>query len=224
MATRSYGSYCGVARALEIVGERWALLLVRDLLVGPRRFTDLQRGLPRIPTNVLSTRLKELEQADVVRRRLLPRPGGAIVYELTDRGRALEPAVLALGRWGAPLLGEPAADEIVTADSLVMAIRTTFHPEAARGLHLGYELRVGDLVVHARIDDGSLAAAAGPLPGADLVLETDRALRPLLAGELAPADAIAGGAIRIHGDPALLTTFAAVFQIEHASRGATLEG
>ncbi|PCC67300.1 transcriptional regulator, HxlR family [Nannocystis exedens] len=224
MATRSYGSYCGVARALELVGERWALLIVRDLLVGPRRFTDLQRGLPRIPTNVLSTRLKELEQADVVRRRLLPRPGGAIVYELTDRGRALEPAVLALGRWGAPLLGEPGADEIVTADSLVMAIRTTFHPEAARGLHLGYELRVGDLVVHARIDDGALAAAAGPLAGADLVLETERALRALMAGALAPADAIAGGAIRIHGDPALLATFAAVFRIEPASPGATFEG
>ncbi|WAS89898.1 winged helix-turn-helix transcriptional regulator [Nannocystis punicea] len=224
MATRSYGSYCGVARALEIVGERWALLIVRDLLVGPRRFTDLQRGLPRIPTNVLSTRLKELEHADVVRRRLLPRPGGAIVYELTDRGRALEPAVLALGRWGAPLLGEPAADEIVTADSLVMAIRTTFHPELARGLHLGFELRVGGLVVHARIDDGALATAAGPLAGADLVLETDLALRALMAGELAPADAVAGGAIRIQGEPALLTTFAALFRIEHVPAGATFEG
>lgn len=223
MAARSYGSYCGLARALEIVGERWALLVVRDLLVGPRRFTDLQRGLPRIPTNVLSARLKELEQAAVVRRRLLPRPGGAIVYELTDRGRALEPAVLALGRWGAPLLGEPAADEIVTADSLVMAIRTTFHADAARGLHLGYELHVADLVVHARIDDGALAAAAGPLPAADLVIETGPALPALLAGELDPADAIADGAVRIHGEPALLSTFVSVFRIEPAPAGATLE-
>ncbi|MDC0675248.1 winged helix-turn-helix transcriptional regulator [Nannocystis radixulma] len=223
MATRSYGSYCGLARALEIVGERWALLIVRDLLVGPRRFTDLQRGLPRIPTNVLSTRLKELEQAAVVHRRLLPRPGGAIVYELTDRGRALEPAVLALGRWGAPLLGEPGADEIVTADSLVMAIRTTFHPDAARGLHVGYELHLGDLVVHARVDDGRLTAGAGPLPGADLVLETGPELRALMAGELAPAAALARGAVQIHGDPALLTTFVSLFRIEHAPAGATLE-
>ncbi|MCY1007220.1 winged helix-turn-helix transcriptional regulator [Nannocystis pusilla] len=91
-------------------------------------FTDLLRGLPRIPTHALSPRLEELEQADAVRRRLLPRPGGAIVYELTERGRALEPAVLALGPRGAPLLGEPGADEIVTADPRVTASRTTSTP------------------------------------------------------------------------------------------------
>lgn len=158
-----------------------------------------------------------------MRRRLLPRPRGAIVYELTDRGRALEPAVLALGRRAAPLLGEPGADEIVTADPQVTAIRTTStpRPRAASTSAMRCESARS---WSTRIDDGSLAGAAGPLPGADLALETDRALRPLLAGELAPADAIAGGAIRIHGDPALLTTFAAVFQIEHASPGATLEG
>src|SRR5687768_11248838 len=101
MTTKTYGQYCGVARALELVGERWALLIIRDLLVGPKRYTDLRAGLPKIPTNVLATRLKELEQAALVVRRVQPRPSGAIVYELTEYGADLEEVVLALGRWGA---------------------------------------------------------------------------------------------------------------------------
>src|SRR3954467_14429661 len=113
MTTKIYGQYCGVARALELVGERWALLIVRDLLVGPKRYTDLRAGLPKIPTNVLATRLKELEQAGLVERRILPRPSGAIVYELTSYGAALEDVVLALGRWGARSLGELRPDEII---------------------------------------------------------------------------------------------------------------
>src|ERR671931_2934804 len=94
---RAYGQYCGLARAVEVVGERWALLIVRDLLVGPKRFTDLRRGLPRIPTNVLAERLRELEDAGVVRRRVLPRPAGSVVYELTDYGSELEDVVMRLG-------------------------------------------------------------------------------------------------------------------------------
>src|SRR5437764_13643685 len=101
VAARTYGQFCGLARALELVGERWAMLIVRDLLVGPRRFTDLSRGLPRIPTNILSERLKELEDAGVVHRRVLPRPIGSVVYELTAYGADLEDAVKLLGRWGA---------------------------------------------------------------------------------------------------------------------------
>src|SRR3954451_22104697 len=101
MTTKTYGQYCGVARALELVGERWALLIVRDLLVGPKRYTDLRAGLPKIPTNVLATRLKELESAGLVERRVQPRRSGAIVYELTPYGLELDMVVLALGRWGA---------------------------------------------------------------------------------------------------------------------------
>ncbi|HEU5481442.1 MAG TPA: helix-turn-helix domain-containing protein, partial [Candidatus Tumulicola sp.] len=131
MSKRTYGQYCGFARALELVGERWALMIVRDLLVEPKRFSDLQRGLPGIPTNILTARLKELEQSDIVRRRLLPRPSGAVVYELTETGRGLEAPVHALGAWGAKLLGDPRSHEIVTPDSLVTALRTTFQPAAA---------------------------------------------------------------------------------------------
>src|SRR5258708_27570367 len=107
VAVRSYGQFCGLARALELVGERWALLIVRDLLVGPRRFTDLRQGLPRIPTNVLSDRLKELEENGIVQRRVLPRPAASVVYELTPYGSQLEDAVMRLGLWGAQSLGEP---------------------------------------------------------------------------------------------------------------------
>jgi len=213
MSGRSFGQFCGVARALEVVGERWALLIVRDLLVGPRRFSDLRRGLPRIPTNILTARLKELEQAGVVHRRVLPRPAGSIVYELTDRGRGLEDVVLALGRWGAQDLGEPRPDEVVSADSLVMALRTTFRPAAAAGVRLDVELRLGDIVVHARVADGELAAEVGPLPAAELVITTGPALRALLAGELEPAAAVARGDVQISGAPALLVRFTELFRI-----------
>src|SRR5690349_23827015 len=104
MPARGYGQYCGLARALELIGERWALLIIRDLLVGPRRFTDLRKGLPRIPSNVLSDRLKELEQDGIVSRRVLPRPATATVYEQTPYGPQLEQAVAHHGRWGSQSL------------------------------------------------------------------------------------------------------------------------
>lgn len=211
--TRTYGQFCGVARALEIVGERWALLIIRDLLVGPRRFSDLRRGLPRIPTNILTVRLHELEEAGIVRRRAQPRPAGGTVYELTARGQGLEPVVLALGRWGAQALGEPRPDEIVTVDSLIMALRTTFQPEAARDLRASYELRAGDVVINARIADGALAVAAGPLPDADLIVTAHGPLRPLLAGELTATEAIARGVVSIAGELETLVRFAEIFRI-----------
>src|ERR1700704_6818882 len=98
--TRTYGDQCGVARALDVVGERWALLVVRELLLGPKRFTDLRSGLPHLSPDVLSQRLRELEGAGIVQRRKLAPPAASRVYELTPRGRELEPVVLGLGRWG----------------------------------------------------------------------------------------------------------------------------
>ena len=213
---RGYGQFCGVARGLEIVGERWGLLLVRDLLVGPRRFSELRRGLPKIPTNVLSTRLRELEAAGVVRRRLLARPETGFEYELTEYGRDLDEAVMAFGRWGARSLGAPGQDEIVTVDSLVMALRSTFRPRAARRFHGSFELRMGDVVVHARIDRERLDVAAGGLAGADLVIEAGSLLPALMAGEVAPAAAIKSGEVRLTGDAPLLDRFVELFQIGSA--------
>jgi DNA-binding HxlR family transcriptional regulator len=214
MKTRAYGQYCGFARALEVVGERWALLIVRDLLIGAKRFTDLLRGLPGIPSNVLTARLKELENAGVVRRRVLPRPARAVVYELTEYGLELEAVVVELGRWGAKNLGDPRADETITVDSLITALRSTFHPDAARGFRASYELRVGELVLHARVDDGRVEVAEGALPDADLAIEAGPGIRALMAGEVSPAAAIANGTVRLTGDPGLLTRFAEIFRIE----------
>jgi DNA-binding HxlR family transcriptional regulator len=213
MALRAYGQYCGFARAVEMVGERWAFLILRDLLVGAKRFTDLQRGLPGIPTNILTARLKELESAGVVRRRVLPRPERGVVYELTEYGLELEDIVVQLGRWGAKSLGEPRPGEIVTVDSLVMAMRSTFRREAALELHAGYELHFGDIVIHARIDDGSLEAGEGPLPEPDLIIETGPALKALMAGEMSPAEALQNGAVHVTGDVRLLDRFVEIFRI-----------
>lgn len=214
MTTRVYGQYCGFARALEVVGERWAFLIVRDLLVGPKRFTDLHRGLSGIPTNVLTARLKELERSGVVRRLLLPRPAASIIYELTPYGLELEDVVYRLGRWGAKAMGTPRCDEIITANSLVMAMRSTFRPKAARKTRVGYEFRFGDIVIHVRVNGPKIEAGSGPLPGADLIVETGPAIKNLLAGEMTPADAIESGAVRVTGDPELLTRFVEMFRID----------
>jgi DNA-binding HxlR family transcriptional regulator len=213
VSRRAYGQYCGLARAVELVGERWALLIIRDLLVGPRRFTDLRRGLPRIPTNILAARLKEFEEVGLVRRQVLPRPDGSVVYTLTERGADLEPAIQALGRWGARSLGDPRPDEIVTVDSLVMALRTTFQADAAAGPRVSYELRMGDIVIHACIDDGRLEVAQGPLTQPDLVIETGPALKALMAAEISPTEAIQTGSVALTGPPELLARFVAIFRI-----------
>jgi DNA-binding HxlR family transcriptional regulator len=216
MGGRSYGQFCGFAHALDLVGERWALLVVRDLVLGPKRFTELRRGLPRIPTNILSARLKELEEAAIVRRRILPRPATGVVYELTEYGQELEDVVLRLGLWGARTLGDPRPDDVVTPDSLILALRATFLPEAARELRAGYELRLGAVVIHASIDHGTLETGEGSLAEPDLVIETQAAFRPLLAGELNPGEAIASGGVRLTGDPSLLARFVEAFHIPPA--------
>ena len=202
-----------MAHAVDILGERWALLIIRDLLIGPQRYTDLRRGLAKIPSNVLTTRLKELEAAGVVERVILARPESAVVYRLTPYGQQLEGVVLALGRWGAQSLGEPGAEDIVTPNSLTMAMRTTFNPEAARGVDASFEMHAGDIVLHMVIDDGELTSSPGPLPGADLIIETGPAIRSLMAGEVTPKEAIEQGVVTVKGTSALLEVFAKVFHI-----------
>ncbi len=213
MSNRAYGQYCGFARALEAVGERWALLIVRDLLISPKRFSDLHRGLPGIPTNVLTTRLKELEDAGIVARRALPRPERGTVYELTDYGNELENVVMELGRWGAKSLGDPRPNETITNDSIQTAMRTTFQPAAARGMKATYELRMGPVVIHARVERGKLVTGSGPLEDPDLIIESGPALRGLMAREMTPAEAIKNGSVKLTGDRRLLSQFVEIFRI-----------
>ena len=211
MAAREYGQYCGVTRAMELVGERWALLIVRDLLVGPRRYGDLAAGLPRIPSNILAARLKELQAAGVIRR--VPR-SRVIVYELTPYGRELEPVVLALGAWGFKAMGEPRPEQVITPDSMTVALRTAFRPQVAAALpatayagHFG----LADLVI--RVDGASLDITRGGAP-VDLSFAAGRGIHRLLSGELTPERAIATGVVEVlSGRPDLLDRFASTFHL-----------
>src|ERR671913_2471372 len=140
---RSYDDGCAAAHALDLIGERWALLVVRELLLSPKRFTDLRAGLSNASPNILAQRLRELEQAGVVRRRELPPPAASRVYELTDWGMELEPVIVRLGRWGARSPSKP-RDAALGVDSLILSCRTMFDPRAAEGLTASYELRLGE--------------------------------------------------------------------------------
>ena len=156
---RSYGDRCGVARALDLVGERWALLVVRELLLGPKRFTDLRAGLPGVGADVLAQRLRDLEAAGILLRRALGPPAGTRVYELTEWGRELEPIVLGLGRWGsrAPF---PEGADAFSPDSFVIALKTLFEAGAARDAET-YELALGADRFRLDVRDGRLAASRG---------------------------------------------------------------
>ncbi|WP_406248432.1 winged helix-turn-helix transcriptional regulator [Microbacterium sp. M] len=221
MAARSYGQYCGITTAVELIGERWAMLIVRDLIVGPRRYTDLKQGLPRIPTNILSTRLKELQEGGVVRR--VPLMNCGLVYELTPYGRALEPILLALGRWGFQAMGDPEPGDVVTPDSLTMALRTSFQSTAAADADI--ELHLGDIVLRVVVVDGELAVTqlappappvGGRLPSGepDAVIVAGPGIRRLIAGDVTPAEAIAQDLVAVvRGDESALDAFASAFHI-----------
>lgn len=211
MAKRAYGLFCGLSRALELVGERWALLIIRDLLVGPKRFTDLHRGMPKIPTNILSTRLRELEANGIVRRAILPRPSNAIVYELTEYGRDLDVVVMGLGKWGARSLRPYQPGDVFSVDTMVYALQSTFRPEVAGSDKLSVEVRIGDVVYHVKVADGHLETGAGPLPGADLVVSSDVPLRPLFAGEVSAEQALEEGRVQVVGEVDLFHRFIDMF-------------
>lgn len=163
-----YDVYCPVAHALTLVGERWALFVVLELMRGPKRYTDLTVSLPGIGTNILASRLRDLEAAGVVARRQLPPPSPSRVYELTEYGQALKPAIRELALWGARSLGPPSGEEDLFPGWLVNAVDTVLAPIAPAGR---FEFRVGDEV--ASLVDGE--ASPGPIEAPDVVIEGDPA-------------------------------------------------
>jgi DNA-binding HxlR family transcriptional regulator len=206
MATmRTYGDRCGVARALDVIGERWALLVVRELVLGPKRFSDLRAGLRGVAPDVLSQRLRELEGAGVLRRATLPPPNGARVYELTEWGQELEPLVLGLGRWGsrAPF---PASEAELGPDAFVIALKTLFDPAAAGGLDATFSLILGGDHFRLAVRDRLLSAARGEADGADVSIEADPGALAAVLWHGAPADTIS-----VKGDAALFRLFRALF-------------
>jgi DNA-binding HxlR family transcriptional regulator len=210
MTTRSYAQYCGVARALDLVGERWALLVVRELVLGPKRFTDLRDGLPGIGTNVLAARLKELEAKGVVTRSTLPPPAASTVYELTEYGRELEEVMLAFGRWGAKSMGPRTEDQSLRSEWFAVALKAFFRPDAAPDLRAKVEFRFDDGAFLAQVDSGSLVVAPDSGNGADLTLRTEvETVVGFLAGAPVPAAALSP-----QGDLALLERLPRIFAFD----------
>lgn len=184
MAERSYNQYCGIAHALDVVGERWTLLIIRELLMGPRRFKDLQEGLPGIGTNLLSDRLKKLQEYGIIRQRELPPPAASTVYELTDTGRELQPVLESLGDWGTRFLGSPDEDEVFNPRWLLLALKTKFQPEKTRGVDKVIVFDIDDEVLYAHIHDGEIETRQGGHPDADLTIRAgNRSFLRLVTGD-----------------------------------------
>ncbi len=209
---RTYGEACRFAHALDLVGERWALLVVRELLLGPKRFTDLRNGLPHASTNILAERLRELEASAVIQRRKLPPPAGASVYELTEWGRGLEPIVTELGAWGARSPQPPETMEI-GPDSIVLALRSLFDPTEAEAIEESYEVRLGDDRFQVEVAGGEVELSRGaPDHEPAASIDTDPGtFAALLAGQLDLDEALAGGGIELGGSKRAARRFLRLF-------------
>jgi DNA-binding HxlR family transcriptional regulator len=212
-ATRSYAQLCGIATALDVIGDRWTLLVVRDLLLGSLRFSDLAEGLPGIGTNTLTARLKQLEVTGVVHRQLLPLPDRGTVYELTTYGRELEPILLALGRWGTRSMGNLPPD-VATRSRWLVAAMLAFHDDSRRvDRATTWELRLTDGAFTVQADSTNLAVSAGAPEEADLIVSTaDDQLHRLLTRQLSATEAVASGVITVEGDVTALAQLVELFE------------
>lgn len=202
---RTYSQYCPLARALDVLGERWTLLIIRELMSGPKRFKDLQDSLIGIGTNLLSARLKDIEKHQLVTRTKLPPPGVAMVYELTERGRQLDEAVLALARWGILMMEAPRKEsEHFRPHWMFNGMLSFFNPELARGLNQTYEFRVDDEVFHVTVQDGHAIGNMSRAHHPDLVwVSESRAFMELVLG-MTPIDKAAASNALVIGDRHML--------------------
>lgn len=219
--SREYGQFCGLARASEVLGQRWTLLILRDLLVGPRRYSDLVAGLPGIPTNLLATRLRELESDGLVTRELQAGESRSVVYRATPRAQDLAPALVELGRWGAATMREPREGEVVTEASLVAALRAGAAAGQVRPRlrDAVYVIRSGEAAAHVTVQSGVITVDPGEHPTPDLVIVAGPGFRDLLAGVLQPEAAVEIGAALLSGDHSLLSEFSAAFRVPYAATG-----
>ena len=217
---RRYDQYCPVCHALELVGERWALLIVRELLKGPKRYTDLLEGMPRVGTNILAARLRELERGGIVQKRKLPPPAASTVYELTEYGRELEEPLYALARWGARSLPPPVDGEDFYPDWGLNAFAALLDTQAARGLAATYVVRVADDVYTVRLEDSTVHVEVGAADEADLDFATDlETFFGLASGDLDPRVALSGGDVTIEaGKPVDLERFFSVFNFSQRAQ------
>jgi DNA-binding HxlR family transcriptional regulator/putative sterol carrier protein len=208
---KRYGQYCPVARSLDVVGERWTLLVVRSLLMGPQRYTDLRDALPGIATDLLTARLRTLEDAGYVRRRELPRPAPATVYELTESGWRLGPVVLALAQLGLERLGTPGADDEIDAATLVLSLRASFHPDPGE-VGASYQLELDGEPFTVAIEDGWVQTRRGEAADPRCTISTTvHTFAALLSGAVDPKAAIASGDLELTGPQSCLAQFTRSF-------------
>src|SRR5438270_3165908 len=206
---RSYGQYCATARTLDVVGERWTLLIVRELLTGPKRFKDLGDALPGIGTGLLAARLKHLEGEGLARKARVSPPA----YELTEAGEELGPAVLALARWGLKwALGERRDGEAFRPGWAVLGLQALFQPDAAVEIDFVYEWRIGGSIFHAHVDHGRIESSYGPARRPDAVIETsDDVFCEMIAGHVSLRRATADGRATARGAAAALRALGKLF-------------
>ncbi|HEV2816318.1 MAG TPA: winged helix-turn-helix transcriptional regulator [Allosphingosinicella sp.] len=210
---RRYDDACGTAHALDLIGERWALLVMRELMLGPKRFSDIRADLPGISANTLTQRLEGLEAVGLVRRRRLPPPASARVYELTQWGYEAEPIVQTMGRWATR---SPAHDPTMplSATSLMLSFRTMGDPARMKGLRGRIGFRIGAETFRVEIADSRMTAERGPADGADLVFTGPA---PAIAGAVyggVPIEALeAEGALKVEGDRKLAARFVTLFPL-----------
>ncbi|MDT4943666.1 MAG: hypothetical protein QOH14_399 [Pseudonocardiales bacterium] len=207
---RRYDDPCGIARALDVVGDRWALLVVRELIFGPRRFAQVRSGLHGVSPNVLSQRLRELEDAGLVRREVLEPPASVPIYELTDRGRALEPILLELGRWGSR---EPVTTaEELGVSALLLALKTVFDPVA--GVDATFALSVDGEWFRVRVAERSIEISRGRADRASVTIETDvPTLRSVAFGRESIVTAERDGRLTLAGDRRVAKRFGRMFPV-----------
>jgi DNA-binding HxlR family transcriptional regulator len=198
---RTYRQYCAMAKALDVIGDRWSLLIVRELLLrGGSRYTDLLEGLPGIATNLLADRLRDLEGAGIVRREAAPPPIATTLYHLTPRGAALRPVIKAFGAWGGPLLAAASDDDAFRSHWLVLPAEELLHDRMPDQPSVTIEVRTGDQPLVIETVDGEVRARPGKATNPDLVLAgPHRVIVRLMAGRLDVADAQARGLV-IEGD------------------------
>jgi DNA-binding HxlR family transcriptional regulator len=212
---RTYDDPCGIARALDRIGERWALLVVRELMLGPRRFTDLRAGLPHMSPNVLSQRLRELEDSGVVQRRSLPPPAAATIYELTAWGHELEPVLLALAHWGSRAAPIPRGD--LSTSALLIALETTFDPEPA-DLRGRLALALDGEPFCATVGRRHLTVARGECEAPEAAITADsRSLRAAVFAGHDLRQLRREGHLQIAGDEAFAARFLASFKRPRAA-------
>jgi DNA-binding HxlR family transcriptional regulator/putative sterol carrier protein len=212
MPEHRYQQYCALARALDVAGDRWTLLIVRELAPGPRRFTDLVDGLPGISRKLLTERLRTLERDGIVARQELPPPAARQVYELTDDGRDLAHAMAPLIAWGARRLGDRKPTESFRARWPAVAMAGLADREATKNVRESYQYLVGSSAFHFTVDDGSIRLRDGRAQDPAVVLTTDEETwADIASGKISASSAAATGAMSVAGDPQAVERLGRIF-------------